>query len=109
MISYLSGIPLFLQADAITLLINGVGYNICIGSNTVNKLIGIKSEIGFFIYSITKEDGTTLYGFRDIKQKLWFNELIKINGISGRTAMTIIDEIDIEQIDQHLLLGFLNS
>lgn len=99
MISYLQGKAIMLQIDTLTLLVNGIGYNVCVGSNCVNKLINNNSEISLFIYSITKEDGTTLYGFRDLKQKLWFGELIKINGISGRTAITIIDEIDVEQID----------
>jgi Holliday junction DNA helicase RuvA len=53
----------------------------------------------FFINSISKEDGTILFGFLSMVEKIWFNELIKLNGISGKIAINILGHVSTQQLD----------
>lgn len=86
--------------DRIILDVNGIGYEIILSTRTIDSLVlRINQEIKLFIHTITKEDGTNLYGFEDRKEKLWFIELLKINGIGAKVALNILSCLNIESLE----------
>ena len=103
MISQLIGNVSCIFDDEIIIDVSGVGYSVIVESQSRQYLSNmIDQKVKLFIHSITKEDGVTLYGFIDRNNKKWFFELIKISGISGKIAISILSYLSIEDISHSL-------
>ena len=92
MISSLQGIVVFANGidGTISVVVNGVGYLIFVGQRTGNT-VQVGEEISLFIETITKETGTSLYGFDDYTKLVWFKSLLKVTGVGAKVGMNIID------------------
>jgi Holliday junction DNA helicase RuvA len=101
MINKLYGYVEEIIGDQITVMVGGIGYAVQVGNSTIGKIMELKprQEMMFFINSISKEDGTILFGFLSMVEKIWFNELIKLNGISGKIAINILGHVSTQQLD----------
>lgn len=80
---------------------NGLSYTVFVSSDMLNNSI-LDENISLYISQITKEDGSTLYGFRTYSEKCWFEEFIKINGLGAKTAILILN-YDISIIENAIL------
>ena len=61
---------------------------------TFNKLPELGSDVDIFVYLLIKEDSHTLFGFHSYEEKSLFMKLIKISGVGGRTAISILSKFD---------------
>ncbi|MBL0725990.1 MAG: Holliday junction branch migration protein RuvA [Alphaproteobacteria bacterium] len=89
MIGFLKGTIEEVESDKILIDVNGVGYVVFCNEKDKNKLPQ-EGIVKLLIHPITKEDGTSLYGFIDKVRREIFAELIKISGVSGKVATTIL-------------------
>lgn len=88
------------QADNNSLVIYtkaGISYEIFTTSFDIAK-VEIGQEYQFFIQEIIREDSYVLYGFLSESTKKVFNELIKINGIGPKVALTILSQLSINEL-----------
>lgn len=88
------------QADSNSLVIcttTGISYEIFSTTFDIAKL-EIGEEYKFFIQEIIREDSYQLYGFLSESTKKVFNELIKINGIGPKVALTILSQLSINEL-----------
>ena len=71
--------------------VNNICYRIVVSAILLNNPI-VQSDafLSIFIQQITREDGSTLYGFLTKEEKNIFNELIKINGLGPKFAMNLL-------------------
>lgn len=60
----------------------------------LNALDSLNGECEIQISQITKEDGISLYGFLDLKQKNMFDNLIKVSGIGAKIALALCSYFD---------------
>lgn len=105
MLAKITGIIDFIGQDAIYVFIPavsaidkfGISYEINIKSSDIS-MMHIGMQVSFFIKQITKEDGSTLYGFLSLSDKIWFECLIKLDGLGPRTALAILSAFKIDQI-----------
>ena len=104
MIGKLKGRVDIVGEDKIILDVNGVGYNIYISSRLLNSL-NKDEDVSFFIETIVREDYIHLYGFKDDNDRLWFNELCKVKGVSSKIALKILSHLSINDIISSVNLG----
>ena len=90
MISRLEGI--LLNKDLPTILVNvhGVGYEVDIPMTTFYDLPEIGQGIVLHTHLAIREDAHQLFGFLNELDRRLFRELIKVNGIGGRSALAIL-------------------
>lgn len=91
MIAYLKGVVVDRGSDSeVTIAIASVGY--CIGYRVLVDARGTREndEIELWIYSITREQGTTLYGFETRAERKFFVDLLEVEGVGPKTAMAVI-------------------
>ena len=81
----------------------GLGYEVIISLNTYSK-IGSRENIKLHTYFMVKEDSQTLFGFFNHKEKDLFAQLIKISGVGGNTAMTILSSMTPTEFEQAIAL-----
>lgn len=103
MIAYLSG----LYTNGAVITNSGVGYKVLL-----HKDLSENTEVSLFISTIYKESSITLYGFEDKSTQLFFESLIKINGIGPQTALNILSNSSLEILYQAIEsknIGFLSK
>ena len=88
MIAWLSGCPKFFEGIDVILDVQGVGYRLTCPVQTLERLQfadHLVSEV--FVVSVTREDGTRLFGFSTVEERDWFNLLTMVQGVGGKVAI----------------------
>ena len=89
MIAYLRGKVLTTTLETAILDVNGVGYEVyCSGAAFKKLAIGQVGEL--YTYLQVKEDGITLFGFADPKEKELFLKLITVSGVGPKMGISIL-------------------
>ena len=95
MIGYLKGTVKYIDPEYVLLEVNGVGYEIVCSGAAFSKLSGVKKgeEGEVFTYLQIKEDGLSLFGFSDVREKELFLKLTSVQGVGARMAMSILSSM----------------
>lgn len=94
MISRLQGILISKIPPTILLDVNGVGYEVDIPMTTLYDLPELGMAVTLHTHLAIREDGHQLFGFLTESDRRLFRELIKVNGIGGRTALGILSSMN---------------
>lgn len=106
MIGFLEGIVFDVSSESFILNVNGVGYDISASTLTLNDvqvLLGQKMKV--WIYSHVREDAFQLFGFLKRPEKDFFIQLLKVNGVGPKSALTLLSGAPLEQIQEWIELG----
>ncbi len=96
MIAYLRGKVLTTTLETAILDVNGVGYEIYCTRGAFQKLpVGSVGEV--YTYLQVKEDGVTLFGFGDPKEKELFLKLVSVSGVGAKTGIAILAHLSVEE------------
>lgn len=99
MIGFLDGTVFDVSADSFILNVNGVGYDISASQQTltdVQVLLGQKMKV--WIYSHVREDAFQLFGFLTRPEKDFFIQLLKVNGVGPKSALSVMSGARLSQI-----------
>ncbi len=99
MIGFLDGTVFDVSADSFILNVNGVGYDISTSAQTLNDvqvLLGQKMKV--WIYSHVREDAFQLFGFLTRPEKDFFIQLLKVNGVGPKSALSVLSGARLAQI-----------
>ena len=95
MIAYLRGKVLTTTTETAILDVNGVGYEVyCSGGAFKKLIIGQVGELHTYLQ--VKEDGITLFGFADPKEKELFLKLITVSGVGPKMGISILAAMSAE-------------
>ena len=97
MISRLTGILAAKRAPQILIDCNGVGYEADVSMTTYYQLPEIGEQISIWTHLLVKEDSHSLIGFTGERERKLFRQLIRINGVGPKMALTILSGIDDQQ------------
>ena len=91
--------------------VNGVGYLVFISHKTALFFRQNQSNqgISLVIETIVKEDAIELYGFFHEIEKIWFLELMKVQGVGAKMAQKILSALTIEELAKALTVGDTKS
>ena len=96
MIAYLRGKVLTTTTETAILDVNGVGYELYCSGGAFRKLvIGQVGELHTYLQ--VKEDGITLFGFADPKEKELFLKLISVSGVGPKMGISILAAMSAEE------------
>lgn len=99
MIGFLDGLVFDVSTDHFILCVGGVGYDVLASTQTladVNMLIGQNMKV--WIYSHVREDAFQLFGFLTKPEKEFFLQLLKVNGVGPKMALSIMSGARLNQI-----------
>jgi holliday junction DNA helicase RuvA len=103
MISYLNGKIIIKKEKFIVIDVGGVGYQVFLSKKSIDKLLGIGSDIKLFCFHEIKETANNLYGFFDEKQLEFFEILNDIRGIGPKVALEISSLGSLDEIKDKIL------
>lgn len=97
MIAFLRGKILEKNENLIVLEVNNIGYEVNISMNTYVSIAN-QSECELYTFLQVKEDGISLFGFYTKQEKELFLNLITVNGVGPKMAITILSGANLTDI-----------
>jgi Holliday junction DNA helicase RuvA len=107
MIALLTGNIAYKSPEYIILDVNGVGYRVQIPFSTYYELPEEGEAVSLQIYTHVKEDAISLYGFRSVAEKNFFQLLISVSGIGPKLGKDILSNCQVGDLSQAILQGNL--
>lgn len=100
MIGRLSGILLEKTPPHVLIDINGVGYECEVPMSTFYNLPPIGDKVVLLTQFIVREDAQLLYGFGSEQERMTFRQLLKVNGIGAKSALSILSGLSVDDLVQ---------
>jgi Holliday junction DNA helicase RuvA len=94
MIGFLRGVLRDKQPPGLLIEVNGVGYELEAPMTTFYDLPAVGEPVGLYTHLAVREDAHILYGFSRAADRSLFRALIRVNGVGGRLALTILSGMD---------------
>lgn len=94
MIGRLQGILLLKQPPNLLVNVNGVGYELQAPLSTFFQLPEVGKEVLLFTHLSIREDAHVLFGFAKEHERQLFRNLIKVNNVGPKSALTILSGIE---------------
>jgi Holliday junction DNA helicase RuvA len=105
MIGRLQGVLLEKLPPMILIDVQGVGYELEASMSTFYHLPDCGETITLHTHMVVREDAQLLYGFYSQSERLMFRNLIRINGVGPRLAITILSGISAEEFARCIIEG----
>lgn len=94
MIGRIRGILVHKQAPLVLVEVGGVGYELQVPMTTLFQLPELGAEVSLVTHFVVREDAQLLYGFFEEGDRSLFRQLIKVNGVGPKLALTILSGMD---------------
>lgn len=105
MIGYLKGKVIDISAETALVLVGGVGYEVyCSGAAFSKMAQGQDCELYTYM-QISEQNGVTLYGFADVREKAMFLKLISVSGVGPKIGLAALTSMNVEQIATAIALN----
>ena len=90
MIGKLRGVVDSVDAEALILDVNGVGYLVSASARTLRALPGAGEAVELLVETHVREDAIRLYGFLTAAERDWFRLLQNVQGVGAKVALGIL-------------------
>ena len=105
MIGRLSGLLLEKQPPQLLVDVQGVGYELEAPMSTFYQLPAMGESVTLHIHMVVREDAQLLYAFFSLSERQLFRDLIKINGVGPKLALTILSGVSAEEFTRCIMDG----
>ena len=109
MIAYLNGELAWKGSDRCIIDVGGVGYDVEISAQTLDKLPAIANKIKLLIYHHITDNDQRLFGFVSGKEKNLFERLITVKGIGPKLALTILSGLPAHALMEAIVMQDTSS
>jgi Holliday junction DNA helicase RuvA len=97
MIGKLTGIVDSIFDGGLIIDVSGVGYLVSI-SDALAQSLSIQESASIYIETVWKQETLVLYGFGSLDEKICFQKLTSVQGVGGKSALSILSALSIEDI-----------
>ena len=94
MIGRLKGILAAKRAPQVLIDCNGIGYEADVSMTTYYQLPELGEPISLWTHLLVKDDSHSLIGFTSEHERKLFRQLIRVNGVGPKMALTILSGIN---------------
>lgn len=105
MIFFLEGAIVFKGEKFVVLKVNGVGYRVFCGADTLQKIPEKQGSVKLWTHQHVREDAHELYGFLTFAELEFFEMLIAISGIGPRGALGILAIVPLDTLKKAIAAG----
>lgn len=104
MIGRLSGTLIEKTPPLVLIDCNGVGYECEVPMSTFYNLPALGEKVVMLTHFVVREDAQLLYGFGTSQERATFRQLLKVNGIGAKSALSILSGLSIDDLVQAVAL-----
>jgi Holliday junction DNA helicase RuvA len=98
MIARLNGLLIEKSPPLIVVDCGGVGYEVEVPMSTFYNLPDLGQKVQLLTHFVVREDAQLLYGFGSEQEKNTFKQLLKVNGIGAKSALSILSGVSVEDL-----------
>ena len=98
MIAHLSGTLFSKQATSAIVDVGGVGYEIAIPLSTFYELGEAGSAVQLRVYTHVSQDAIRLYGFKTVRERELFLQLISVSGVGPNLAIKLLSGMNADEM-----------
>lgn len=84
-------------ANLVVLDIRGVGYGLLVPAEDFNRLL-VGDPVKLYVYEHIRENTHDLYGFSKLETKQLFDQLLGVNGVGPKMALSILSIGSVSQV-----------
>ena len=96
MIGRITGLLLEKAPPSLLVEAGGIGYEIDAPMSTFYSLPGAGERVALHTHLVVREDAQLLYGFATVLERSLFRELLKVNGVGAKVALSILSGMSVE-------------
>jgi len=85
--------PPFLILD-----VGGVGYEVEVPMTTLYRLPLVGEPLTLHTHLVVREDAQLLYGFAEKREREFFRELIRLNGVGPKLALALMSGLEVDEL-----------
>jgi holliday junction DNA helicase RuvA len=104
MIARLKGVLIEKTPPTVVIDCNGVGYECEVPMSTFYNLPALGESVTLLTHLVVREDAHLLYGFGTDRERVTFRQLLKVNGIGAKSALSILSGLSVEDLIQAVAL-----
>lgn len=109
MISYIKGKLEAKNLDSVTIDVGGIGYNIFMSVNSMDRLGEAGTDVKVYTYMKVREDDISLYGFCSNEELKMFEQLLGVSGVGAKSALSILANISPSSFALAIITGDINT
>jgi Holliday junction DNA helicase RuvA len=98
MIGRLTGMLLEKKPPQVVLDVGGVGYELDVPMSTFYNLPELGQRLVLYTHLSVREDAHLLYGFGSEAERALFRQLLKVNGVGPKLALSVLSGLSVEQL-----------
>ena len=98
MIGHIKGFIVNKKPTQVLIDCNGVGYEIDVPMSTFYDLPTVGEQVKLLTHLIVREDAHLLFGFATSEEREVFRQLIKVNGVGAKVALSILSGISLHEL-----------
>lgn len=95
MIAFLRGRLADKDTESVLLEVGGVGYRVFLSRPALSAMPPTGGTVLIHTYLHVREDAWQLYGFRGLEEKELFEQMITVNGVGPKVALTAMSAYDV--------------
>jgi Holliday junction DNA helicase RuvA len=105
MIYSVSGKLIYKGENFLVVEAGGIGFKIFASERTIRRAGAVGGETKLFTHFHVREDAMELYGFPSGEELSFFELLISVSGVGPKSALSIIDVADLEELSAAIQEG----
>ena len=109
MIYSIKGKVTMLDENTVVVNTGAIAYEVCCSTYTAYALCGEEEEQTILTYLHVREDAMVLYGFKDKKEKLLFEDLLLVSGIGPKLAISVLSGLPIDELIRAIVSSDLKT
>ena len=98
MIGRLRGTLAEKQPPHLILDVNGLGYELEVPMTTLYRLPSVGEPLTLHTHLVVREDAQLLYGFVGKRERDFFRELIRLNGVGPKLALALMSSLEVDEL-----------
>ncbi|KAF2390569.1 MULTISPECIES: Holliday junction branch migration protein RuvA [Pseudomonas] len=98
MIGRLRGTLAEKQPPHLILDVNGLGYELEVPMTTLYRLPSVGEPLTLHTHLVVREDAQLLYGFYGKRERDFFRELIRLNGVGPKLALALMSSLEVDEL-----------
>lgn len=98
MIGRLRGTLAEKQPPHLVLDVNGLGYELEVPMTTLYRLPSVGEPLTLHTHLVVREDAQLLYGFFGKRERDFFRELIRLNGVGPKLALALMSSLEVDEL-----------
>jgi holliday junction DNA helicase RuvA len=80
--------------------VGGLGIEVLAAARTLSGLTGrLGEEVSLCTYLLVREDALQLFGFRDVRERVFFLWLVAVSGVGPKVALAVLSSYPVEELE----------